>query len=123
MNAQKPTDEVVGAITRIDMHRREMQGEAAPAAAANEALRKLHQLLEREKHSLQLHGPGAHHAANINAVAAEIENVKKLAAAANPRAGQGRLPGQPAKGRVRASAAHNPPQKKGRRTMGRRGDR
>jgi len=55
------SDEVMDAIAQIELHRQEMEKEAGAAAACNEALRKLHELLEREREALQLHGPGEPH--------------------------------------------------------------
>jgi bacterioferritin-associated ferredoxin len=112
------TDEVMDAIAHIEMHRQEMEKAASVAAACNEALRKLHELLNREREALQSHGPGAGHAANIEALTAEIERVKRLAGEAGgvamlkherPRRQKPVRPGQ----------RHNPPRTKGRRTMGR----
>ena len=82
------TDHVRDAIAHIEMHRQEMAKEASVAVACNEALRKLHELLDGEREALQLHGPGAGHAVNIEAVMAEMERVKGLAGAA----GKGAMP-------------------------------
>ena len=43
------SDEVIDAIAQIELQRQEMEKEAGLAAACNEALRKLHELLERER--------------------------------------------------------------------------
>jgi len=109
------SDEVMDAIAEIALHRQEMQKEAGLAAACNEALRKLHELLEREKQALQLHGPGARHAAHIEALAAEIERVKRLAGA-RAKAKQGR---PPSRNPLRPGPPHNFPRDKRRRTTGR----
>jgi len=123
MSTGTPTGEVIDAIADIDMHRQAMQKEAGPAAACNEALRKLHELLQRERQALQLHGPGAGHPANIEAVTAEIDKMKKLAGAGNRGERRGRKQDHSKKRMVQPSAPHNPARNKGRRTMGRRGDR
>ena len=123
MSTGTPTDEVVDAIARIDMHRQEMQKETGAAAAGNEALRRLHELLESERQALQAHGPGAGHPANIEAVTAEIDRVKKLTGGGKQGAVRGHAYGQRRKRISGPSAPHNPPRNKGRRTMGRRGDR
>jgi hypothetical protein len=123
MGTGRATDEVIDAIAHIEMHRQEMQKEAGPAAASNEALRKLHELLEHERQALQLHGPGAGDPANIEAVTAEIEKVKRLAGAGNQGANRGHVHDQRQKRNSRPGRPHNPPRNKGRRTMGRRGDR
>ena len=123
MSTGTPTDEVVDAIAQIDRHRQEMQKETGPAAANNEALRKLHELLERERQAMQIHGPGTAHSANIEAVTAEIDKVKNLPGAGNRDARRGRTQDQSKKHMVQPSAPHNHARNKGRRTMGRRGDR
>jgi hypothetical protein len=109
------SDEVMDAIARIEMHRQEMAKEASVAAACNEALRKLHELLEREREASQPHGPGARNEAHIEALAAEIERVKRLAGAV-AKAKQGRpQPQHP----LRPGERHDLPRNKRRRTMGR----
>lgn len=120
MSTGMPNDEVIEAIARIDRHRQEMQKETGPAAASNEALRRLHELLERERQALQLHGASAGHPANIEAVTAEIE---KVTGAGDPAADRRHPQGQPRKRLVRPGGPHNRPRNKGRRTIGRRGDR
>lgn len=114
--------EVTEAIAQIETHRKSMAQEASVAAACNEALRKLHELLEREREALQLHGEADGHAETIAAVTAEIERVKRLGGAA----GKGVMPkhGRPqAQKHVGPSQPHNTPQNRLRRTMGRTGGR
>ena len=95
--------------------RQEAAREAGIAAACSEALRKLHELLERERQAP--HEPGSRHAANIEAVAAEIERVKGLAgAAARPKQGRPRQRGHQRPG---GGQQHQAPRGKQRRTMGR----
>ena len=108
------SDEVLDAIAHIEMHRQEMAKEASVAAACSEALRKLHELLEREREALQLHGPGPRHAAHVEALTAEIERVKTLAGVATGKHGRSQRQ-KP----VRPAQPHNLPRTKGRRTMGR----
>ena len=100
------SDEVIDLIAEIQMHRQAMAQESGASAARNEALRKLRELLARERAALQSHGPGALHAANIAGVTLEIAKLGKLAddGATHPPALQ---------------AQHNSPRHKGRRTMGR----
>ena len=121
------TDEVIDAIADIEMQRREMEKESGLAASCSSALRKLHELLDREKEVLQLHGAGTGHPANVDAVTIEIDRVKRLAVIkvqgparrnADPawlRQGSRQKPWQ--------NAPHNPARNKGRRTMGRAGGR
>jgi bacterioferritin-associated ferredoxin len=109
------SDETVDAIAHIELHRQEMAKEAGIAAACSEALRKLHELLEREREAP--HGPGTRHAANIEALTGEIERVKRLAgAAAQPKQGRPRQRGHQRPG---AGQQHQMPRGKQRRTMGR----
>jgi hypothetical protein len=121
------TDEAIDAIADIEMQRRETEKEAGLAASCSSALRKLHELLDREKEVLQLHGAVAGHPANVDAVMVEIERVKRLAVVT----GQG----HPSRNADRAglrqesrqkswhNAPRNPARNKGRRTMGRAGGR
>jgi hypothetical protein len=120
MDTLTATDEVTDAIAQIEMHRQEMQKESGPMGASREALRRLHELLEHERQALQLHGPGASQPANIEAVIAEIEKVKTLGGAGNQGAGRGHMSGLR---QSQPSTQHSPARNKGRRTMGRRGDR
>jgi hypothetical protein len=110
--------DVANTIARIEQHRQALEKEGGAAAACNEALRRLHELLEREHQALQTHGDDALLATNIEAVKAEIERVKKLAATA----GKGVMPkrGFPqGKKHVGPSRPHGVPRTKLRRTMGR----
>jgi len=116
------TDDVIDMIAHIEMHRQEMAKEAGLAAACGEALRKLHELLEHERAALQRHVPGTAHPANIEAVTTEIGRIKALASVTAGRrmSSKARPPRQPMS---RSNSPHNPPRNKGRRTMGRRGER
>ena len=110
--------EVTSAIAYIERHRQAMEKEGSAAAACNEALRRLHELLDREHEALQSRGAGGGHGVNIEAVTAEIERVKRLAGTA----GKGVMPkhGRPqTQKHVGPSRPHNAPRNKGRRTMGR----
>lgn len=112
------SERVMDAMAQIEAHRQGMARESNIAAACNEALRRLHELLDDERKRLQSAGPGAEHAEDIHAVTAEIERVKRLTDAA----GKGGMPGharpQRPKG-MRPDQPHNRPRTKGRRTMGR----
>jgi len=112
------TTEVANAIVRIEKHRQAMAKEANAAAACNEALRKLHELLDREHEALQSRGAGEGHAESIEAVKAEIDRIKELAGAA----GKSLMPGHgrpQTQKHVGPGQPHNPPRNKARRTMGR----
>ena|SRR5689334_13010480 len=115
------SDDVTDAIVQIEMHRKEMQKETGVIGSGNEALRRLHELLEHERHALQLHGPGAGHPANIEAVAAEIEKVKALTGVGNEDGVGGHVSAQRDKPTPPSSATHHLLRSKGRRTMGRKG--
>lgn len=109
------SDETLDAIAHIELHRQDMAKEAGIAAACNEALRKLHELLERERGAP--HEPGSRHAANIDAVTREIERVKQLVGAANrPKQGRPRERGRQGPG---GGQPHHAPRGKQRRSMGR----
>ena len=106
-------------ILSTESHRREMQKTTGLARACNEALRRLHEALARERNALQLHGPAARrHSANIRALKLEIARIAALegdsktgAAPAGPRAARG---AGGSRGGFRTF-----PRSKGRRTMGR----
>ena len=123
MNTETASDEVTDSIAHIEMHRQEMAKEASLATACNEALRKLHDLLKHEQEELQKNGPHSQHTANMKALTGAIERVKRLAGVKSPgppskdRRPEGR-PQTPVRG-----ANAGPARNKGRRTMGRRGER
>jgi hypothetical protein len=79
--------EITEIIARIELHRQERAKDSDPSIAGNEALRKLHELLDRERQALQLHAQGTRHSSNIEAIAKAIAGVKKLIATASPTAG------------------------------------
>ena len=117
------SDEVTDSIAHIEMHRQEMAKETNLVSACNEALRKLQELLRHEHEELQKNGPQTQHTANVAALTGAIDRVKSLAGVKNPgppskdRRPEGRRQ-VPARG-ANPGAARN----KGRRTMGRRGER
>jgi hypothetical protein len=118
MGAEMATDEVTDIIANIEMQRQERVKEAGLATACSEALRKLHEILDREKKELQLHGSSTRHPANIEAVMIEIKKVKKLAGIT----GQGSIPKSARPGQRQVSwqnEPRNPSRNRGRRTMGR----
>lgn len=121
------TDEVIGAIAEIEMKRREMEQEAGLAASCSSALRKLHELLEREKAALQLHSAGTGHPANVDAVTIEVERVKRLTVikVQGPPHRNADPAGLRQESRQKSwqDARRNPARNKGRRTMGRAGGR
>jgi hypothetical protein len=112
------TAEITNAIAHIEKHRQAMAKEANATAACNEALRKLHEILDREYEALQLPGASDEHAAIVEAIKAEIERVKRLTGApgkgVKPKHGQ-----PPSQKHVGPSQPHYHSRNKGRRTMGR----
>jgi len=116
------TDEVIDMIADIEMQRQAIEKNAGLVASCSSALRRLHELLEREKEALQLHSPDAGHPENVEAVAIEIERVKRLSVITSQRpAARSAYPGQR---KVSWQNAHrSPARNKGRRTMGRAGGR
>jgi hypothetical protein len=120
------TDELLDAIAAIEIARQQAAKEAGLAAACSAALRKLHELLEHEQEALQRSDAVARHPANMDALKAQIERVKRLAAAMGPghpagsadRAGLRQVPRQKT-----WRDAQRSPARKGRRTMGRSGGR
>lgn len=122
LGAIPATDEVIDAIADIEMQRQARVKEAGLAASCSSALRRLHELLDRETQALQQHGPDAGHPENVEAVAIEIERVKGLTAIRNPGpAPRGAYPGQ--RKAAWRNAHRSPARNKGRRTMGRAGGR
>ena len=123
MDPEKAADDITDAIAQIEMHRQESAKVAGLATACNEALRKLHEMLHHEQEAAQRHGPGTRHPANVGALTAAIEKVKKLAGSGSKGAGRAPMQGQGQKRVPPPGAPHQPPRNRGRRTMGRRGDR
>jgi hypothetical protein len=110
------SDEVIDLIATIELNRQAMERESGASAARSEVLRRLQELLARERAALQSHGPGARHAANIARVTLEIARLGKPAEDTTRPAGSG----EPrAAHPLSAQAQRNVPRHKGRRTMGR----
>jgi hypothetical protein len=110
------SDEVIDLIAAIEMHRQETAQESSASAARSEALRRLHELLARERAALQSHGPGARHTPNLAAVTLAIARVGKLADGAAAPMDSGNSSGVHP---LSLQAQRNFPRRKGRRTMGR----
>jgi hypothetical protein len=93
-----PGEDIIRLIASIEMHRQKIERDSGLAAACNETLRRLHELLDREREALQVRGLDARHSMNIEAVIIEIKRVRKLlgttlrdAISGVPRPGQGSL--------------------------------
>ena len=117
------TDEMFDMIASIEMQRQETAKEAGLAASCSAALRKLHEVLDREMEALQQRGPEAGHPENVEALRIEIERVKGLDVITS----QGPAPKSAYPWRRKVSwkndAPRSPARNKGRRTMGRAGGR
>jgi hypothetical protein len=85
VDSETATDDVLQSIASIETHRREIETASGLPASCNEALRRLHQLLDREREALQMHGPGTRrHSVNVGTVTVEIARVKKLTGDTSP---------------------------------------
>ena len=123
MNTKLVTDDVTDGIAYIEMHRQIAATETGLAVACSDALRKLHQLLDGERAALEGRASAAGRSANLDAVTDEIEKVKKLVRAANGE-GPGAKQLRPRQHQApRQNARPAPAGTKGRRTMGRSGER
>jgi hypothetical protein len=120
--AAPASDEVIDEIAGIEMSRREAEKEAGLAASCSSALRKLHELLERETETRRQRGGAAGQPGNVEALAAEIERVKGRAPATE-RGPPARNSFPDRKKESWQDAQRNPAKNKGRRTMGRAGGR
>jgi len=122
MDAGMATDEVTDLIALIEMNRQETQKEAGLAAACSEALRKLHEQLDREQAELHLQGSGNGHPANIEALTNEIQRVRRLASVTKPGSSSRHSRPQQQR-RAQPGGPRNPDRNRARRTMSRRGGR
>jgi len=122
MDTATAADDITDAIAQIEMHRQESAKVAGLATACNEALRRLNEMLHHEQEAVQRHGPGTRHPANVEALTAAIDRVKKLAGAGGKGA-RVHVRSQVQKRVAPSGSTYQPPRNKGRRTMGRRGDR
>jgi hypothetical protein len=125
VNTEQASDEVTDSIAHIEMHRQEMAKETSLAAACNEALRKLQDLLKQEQEVLHGNGPHPQRTANLAAVTEAIDRVKRMTGGKNQGASPNQRPGGGGGRRQSSPRGQNqgPPRNKGRRTMGRRGER
>ena len=122
MGTSLATDELLDMIASIESQRQETVKEAGLAASCSATLRRLHEVLDREREALRQHGPDAGHPQNVAALTAEIERVKALAVVKiQGPASQSAYPRQ--RKESWRDAQRNPGRNKGRRTMGRAGGR
>jgi translation initiation factor IF-2 len=79
MEGTRASDEVIDEIAHIAMLRQDSERHGSGAAAAgSDALRKLHDLRDREQKAMQAAENKAVHLANLEAVANEIRKVQHL---------------------------------------------
>ena len=132
MEGTRASDEVIDEIALIAMLRHEAEKHGGGlGASAGEALRKLHELRDREQKAMQVAEQKAVHQANLDALAVEIRKVQHLSGSANrnpggdrnarPRPQQQQQPRKEGGGGGGGGGGHNPARNKGRRSMGRQG--
>jgi hypothetical protein len=110
-----PSDEVLDLIGSLAMHRQAMEHDSGAGPAQSEALRKLNELLTRERDALQSHGPGGPHSANVALLVLEVGKLTTSATPLSGRTGYSRR-NQWQVSQPRGSRNFS---RKGRRTMGR----
>ncbi len=127
MDGIRASDEVIDEIAYIAMLRYDAERNGGGGASSSEALRKLHELRDREQKAMQGSENAALHQANLDAVAAEIKKVQQMSGSgarnaehrnARPRPPQQQQPRKEGGG---GGGGHNPSRNKGRRSMGRQG--
>ena len=136
MEGARASDEVIDEIALIAMLRHEAERHGGGlGSSGSEALRKLHELRDREQKAMQEGGPKALHQANLDALAVEIRKVQQMSAGGNrgsehknsnprprPQQQQQRKEGGGGGGGAGGGGGpHNPSRNKGRRNMGRQG--
>ena len=124
MEGTRASDEVIDEIALIAMLRHEAERHGGGlGASGSEALRKLHELRDREQKALQEGEHKAVHQANLDALAVEIRKVQQMSGSGNrnpDHKNSNPRPRPPQQAR-KEGGPHNPPRNKGRRNMGRQG--
>ena len=115
-------------IAQIETQRQELEKTVGRAASCAAALRKLRELLDQERAVSCLRDPGTRSSPEIKAVMAEIDRVTKMSTITGrislPESARDRpRPGPDQRHPLRRNGPRNSFRKKGRRTMGRSGDR
>lgn len=128
MEGTRASDEVIDEIAHIAMLRQDAERHGGGGgAASSDALRKLHELRDREQKALQAAEDKAVHQANLDAVANEIRKVQHLTGSASRNPGERnsrprpQQQQQPRKEGGGGGGPHNPSRNKGRRNAGRQG--
>ena len=121
MEGTRASDEVIDEVAHIAMLRQDSERHGPGAGAGSEALRKLHDLRDREQKAMQVAEDKAVHQANLELVANEIRKVQHLAGNANRNPEQRNSrprPPQQQQSRKEGGGPHNPSRNKGRRNGG-----
>lgn len=127
MDGIRASDEVIDEIAYIAMLRHEAERQGGGGSSSSEALRKLHELRDREQKAMHEAEDAAVHQANLDAVAAEIKKVQQMSSSggrnpehrnARPRPQQ---PQQQPRKEGGGGGGHGAGRNKGRRSMGRQG--
>ena len=125
MEGTRASDEVIDEIALIAMLRQDSERHGGGGSANSEALRKLHELRDREQKAMQAAENKAIHQANLDAVAHEIRKVQSLSGGGgnrNPEQRHSRpRPQQQQQPRKEGGNPHNQSRNKGRRNAGRQG--
>lgn len=127
MEGTRASDEVIDEIALIAMLRQDSERHGGGGSGNSEALRKLHELRDREQKAMQAAEDKAVHQANLDAVAHEIRKVQSLSGGGsrNPEQRHSRpRPPQQQQQQPRKEGGgnpHNQPRNKGRRNAGRQG--
>jgi len=133
MEGTRASDEVIDEIALIAMLRQDSERHGGGGgSASSEALRKLHEIRDREQKAMQTAEDKAVHQANLDAVANEIRKVQHQAGGGNrnnseQRHSRPRPPQQQQQPRKEGGGnggggnPHNQSRNKGRRNAGRQG--
>lgn len=89
MEGTRASDEVIDEIALIAMLRIDSERQGGGSGASSEALRKLHELRDREQKALQTAEDKSVHQANLEAVANEIRKVQHIGGGGNRNNGGG----------------------------------
>ena len=89
MEGTRASDEVIDEIALIAMLRQDSERHGSGASAGTEALRKLHEIRDREQKAMQEAADKTVHQANLEAVANEIRKVQHSSGNANRGGGGG----------------------------------
>lgn len=130
MEGTRASDEVIDEIALIAMLRQDSERHGGGSGASSEALRKLHELRDREQKALQTAEDKSVHQANLEAVANEIRKVQHISGGGNrgnnggggerhsrPRPQQQQQPRKEGGG-GNGGNPHNQSRNKGRRNQG-----